>query len=165
MPLREQIEKLRAIRREADALFAELETLAEAKRRAPAAVLLTLSRLAAELDTVAREAARARRRQIIRELTDRIDKYDTLLALELSPSTRAAVGAERATLVARRGYHRGRLGSDFDGIVGREEAGELGALIAETNAAVAAKKLAVAYIAAAIRIGTAAAKIIARIAT
>lgn len=165
MSLHEQIEKLRAIRRQADALFLELEALAKAGRKVPRATLSRLSKLVAHLEEAAREAARSRRREIIGELTGRIGQYDTLLALDLSPAVRAAVEAERATLVAQRGYHRGRLGLDFEGIVGSDEVDKLAALIAEVRAAAATKQRAAEYIDGVIRIGIAAAGIIARIAT
>jgi len=164
MSLNDEIARLKAIRREADAIFKDLETLAKADRKAPPTVLRRLSKAAGELDAAARAAAVKRRAQIIKDLTDRIDQYDVLLSLNLSPAVRASVEAERATLVAQRGYHRGRAGLDFEGIVSQEEVDRLAALITEVNNAVAAKKKAVAYIDGAIRIGIAASKIIAKIA-
>ena len=165
MPLSAEIAKLKAIRNEADAIFKELETLAQADKKAPATVLRRLSRAASDLDEAARAAAIERRAQIIKDLTDRIRQYDVLLSLNLSPAVRASVEAERATLVARRGYHRGRAGLDFVGIVSKEEVDQLAALITEVNNAVAAKKKAIAYIDGAIRIGIAASKIIGIIAS
>ena len=161
MSLNDEIARLKAIRREADAIFKELETLAKADRKATPTLLRRLSNAASDLDAAARAAAIERRAQI---LTDRIGQYDVLLSLNLSPSVRATVEAERATLVARRGYHRGRAGLDFQGIVSKEEVDRLAALITEVNNAVAAKKKAIAYIDGAIRIGIAASKIIAKIA-
>jgi len=165
MSLSDEIAKLKAIRREADAIFSELETLAKANRKAPATVLRRLSKAAGGLDAVARTAAVKRRTQIIKDLTDRIGQYDVLLSLGLSPSVRASIEAERSTLVAQRGYHRGRAGLDFEGIVNKDEVDRLVALITEINNSVAAKKKAVAYIDGAIRIGIAASKIIAKIAS
>jgi len=165
MSLSDEIARLKAIRREADAIFKELETLAKADRKAPATVLRRLSRATHELEAAARTAAVKRRTQIIKELTDRIGQYDILLSLNLSPSVRASVEAERSTLVARRGYHRGRAGLDFEGIVSKDEVDRLAALITEVNNAVAAKQKAVAYIDGAIRIGIAAGKIVAKIAS
>ena len=164
MSLNDEIARLKAIRREADAIFKELETLAKADRKATPTLLRRLSNAASDLDAAARAAAIERRAQIIKDLTDRIGQYDVLLSLNLSPSVRATVEAERATLVARRGYHRGRAGLDFQGIVSKEEVDRLAALITEVNNAVAAKKKAIAYIDGAIRIGIAASKIIAKIA-
>ena len=165
MSLSDEIARLKAIRREADAIFKELETLAKADRKAPATVLRRLSRAAGELDAATRAAAGERRTQIIKDLTDRIGQYDVLLSLSLSPAVRASVEAERATLVSRRGYHRGRAGLDFVGIVSKEEVDRLAVLITEVNNAVAAKKKAIAYIDGAIRIGIAASKIVAIIAS
>lgn len=165
MSLTEQIEKLKAIRSEADIIFRELEGLSKAEDDVPATLLTRLRNLAAELDTAARSAARERRRQTIGELSGRIRQYDVLLSLNLSSSARRAAEAERATLVARRGYHRGRLGADFDGIVSKADVDRLAALITEVNAAVAARRKAVAYIDGVIRLGIAAAQILARIAS
>jgi len=164
MPLEDEIEKLKAIRAEADLIFAELEQLAQADRKPPATLLTRLKRAASDLDRAARAAARERRRAIIDELSARIGQYDVLLSLGLSPAARASIRAERATLVAQRGYHRGRAGLDFEGIVGKDDVEQLEALVTAVNTAVAAKKKAVAYIDGTIRIGLAASRIIGLIA-
>lgn len=164
MALQDEIDKLIAIRDEADAIFGELERLGRLGRDAPATVLRRLSAAAAGLDVAARAAAAERRAQIIDDLTRRIDQYDILLSLNLGPAARASARAERAVLVSQRGYHRGRAGRDFEGLVSKEEVDRLAALITEVNRAVAAKKKAVGYIDVTIRIGVAAAKIIAKIA-
>jgi len=165
MPLNSEIAKLKAIRKEADVIFDELKALAQSDKKAPQTKLKRLAKLASDVDAVAREAARERRTQIIKELTDRIRQFDALLSLNLRPSTRASAEAERATLVAQRGFHRGRAGLDFEGIVSKEDVDRLAALITEVNKAVAAKKKAVAYINLAIRIGMAASKVMAKIAS
>ena len=165
MPLSQEIAKLKAIRKEADVIFAELEQLAQADKPVPAVVLNRISTVANDLDAAARQAARDRRQQIIKDLSDRIGQYNVLLSLNLSPAVRASTKAERATLVAQRGYHRGRVGIDFEGIVSKEEVERLAALITEVNKAVAAKKKAVAHINSVIRIGIAASNIIGRIAS
>ena len=165
MSLSQNIAKLKAIRKDADVIFSELEVLAQADKKAPAAVLSRLKALATNLDSAARQAAIDRRKQIIKELSDRIQQYDILLALNLSPSSRGVIEAERATLVAQRGYHRGRLGIDFEGIVSKQEVEKLETLITGVKSAVAAKKKAVDYIDGVIKIGIAASKIIAKIVT
>ena len=164
MSMSQNIATLKAVRKQAEVIFGELEALAQADKKAPATVLTRLSKLARDLDATARQAARDRREQIIAELSQRIRQYDVLLTLSLPPSSRATIKAERATLVAQRGYHRGRLGTDFEGIVSKQDVDKLEALINEVNAAVAGKKKAVAYIDGVIRIGIAASKILARIA-
>ena len=165
MSMSQNIAKLKAIRKEADVIFSELEVLAKEDKKAPAVVLSRLKALATNLDSAARQAAIDRRKQIIKELSDRIQQYDILLALNLSPSSRGVIEAERATLVAQRGYHRGRLGIDFEGIVSKQEVEKLETLITGVKSAVAAKKKAVDYIDGVIKIGIAASKIIAKIAT
>ena len=164
MSLKDEIAGLQAIRKEADAIFGELDRLARSDKKAPKTLLRRLARAASDLDASARSAAAERRAMIVQDLSDRIGKYDVLLSLNLSPSARASAEAERATLVAQRGYHLGRAGRDFEGIVTKEEVDQLAALIAEVNKGVAAKKKAVAYVRVAIRIGIAAAKIIEKIA-
>lgn len=164
MALQDEIDKLVAIKDEADAIFQELERLGRLDRDAPDTVLQRLSNAAVGLDAASRAAAAERRAQIIAGLTDRIGQYDVLLSMNLRPADRASVRAERAVLVSQRAYHRGRAGSDFEGLVSKAEVERLEALITEINRAVAAKKKAVAYIDATIRIGIAASMIVGKIA-
>ncbi|MEM8984060.1 MAG: hypothetical protein AAGC71_13600 [Pseudomonadota bacterium] len=160
MALSQEITKLKAIRRQVDAIFDELKRLAEADRRAPQATLARIRRVAQDLDDTARSAARARRAKIIADLTARIRQYDTLLSMPLDSNSRSRFAAERASLVARRGYHRGRQGLDFVGIVSKDQVDQLEALITEVNQAILERKKAIAYIDGVIRIGMAATQII-----
>ncbi len=163
MAIKDEVAKLKAIGKEADEVFEILKDLAKDDKKAPTTVLTRLKKMVEGLDASARAAARARRLEMIDDLTRRIDQYDLLLALDLSPASRDRIDAERAVLVAQRGYHRGKVGRDFEGIVSKKQAEQLDGLVRDVKSAVARKKKAIAHIDGAIRIGMAAAKIIALI--
>lgn len=163
MSLSQELARLKAIKKEADTIKSELQALAEADKNAPAATLKRLEKLAGDLDDAARQAARDRRQEIIDELTQRIQDFDALLALGLSRADRQRAKKQRAKLVGQRAFHRGRAGTDFEGLVSKEDVDRLAALITEVNKAVAEKKKAVAHINGAISIAMAATNIIGRI--
>ena len=160
MSLAEQILKLKAVRDEVDAIFKELERLAQADRQATRPILRRLAKAARDLDTAALAAAAERRAAIIDELSKRIQQYDRLLAFDMDPNARESARAERAVLVAQRGYHRGRQGRRFEGIVTAAEVDQLDSLIAAVRKEAAKKQKAAAYIDVVIRMGVAATRAI-----
>lgn len=160
MSLADQVLKLKAIRDEVNAIFKELERLAQEDRQVTRPILRRLARAASELDVAALAAATEHRAAIIEELSLSISQYDKLLALGIAPAARESARAERARLVAQRGYHRGRQGRGFEGVMTAKEVDRLETLIAVVRSEAAGKKKAADYIDVVIRIGVAATRVI-----